>query len=193
MGVGGGGGWGEAGTNFLGGIFNRGSFIGVGGAVFGGWGEGQFSGGSNFPGSGGGGGACFFLEPLFKIILDDDNRVVLNNITSKEDTDYINASYINVSISNLLFYSAIRTVGRMIYPDNFPKYNINLSRPRWLSWTRRRLETRRCGFNSRRGRQHSFVEIDHEIFSRSFSPFRWFKKGSCQFLAKECAQYWLIA
>ena len=27
----------------------------------------------------------------------------------------------------------------------------------------------------------------------SFSPFRWFKKGSCQFLAKECAQYWLTA
>ena len=25
------------------------------------------------------------------------------------------------------------------------------------------------------------------------SPFRWFKKGSCQFLAKECAQYWLTA
>ena len=24
---------------------------------------------------------------------------------------------------------------------------------------------------------------------RSFSPFHWFKKGSCQFLAKECAQY----
>ena len=28
------------------------------------------------------------------------------------------------------------------------------------------------GFNPRRGRQHSFVEIDHEIFSMSFSPFR---------------------
>ena len=28
---------------------------------------------------------------------------------------------------------------------------------------------------------------------RSFSPFRWFKKGSCQFLAKEFAQYWLTA
>ena len=27
----------------------------------------------------------------------------------------------------------------------------------------------------------------------SFSPFRWFKKGSCQFLAKDCAQYWLTA
>ena len=45
------------------------------------------------------------------------------------------------------------------------------------------------GFNPRRDRQHSFVEIDHE----KFSPFRWFKKGSCQFLAKECAQYWLTA
>ena len=28
-----------------------------------------------------------------------------------------------------------------------------------------RLETRGRGFNPRRGRQHSFVEIDHEIFS----------------------------
>ena len=28
-------------------------------------------------------------------------------------------------------------------------------------------------------------------FLQSFSPFCWFKKNSCQFLAKECAQYWL--
>ena len=27
------------------------------------------------------------------------------------------------------------------------------------------LETGGCGFNPRQGRQHSFVEIDHEIFS----------------------------
>ena len=26
-----------------------------------------------------------------------------------------------------------------------------------------------------------------KYFLRSFSPFRWFKKDSCQFLAKECA------
>ena len=32
-----------------------------------------------------------------------------------------------------------------------------------------------------------------ETFLWSFSLFRWFKKGSCQFLAKECAQYWLTA
>ena len=30
-----------------------------------------------------------------------------------------------------------------------------------------------------------------KYFLRSFFPFRWFKKGSCQFLAKKCAQYWL--
>ena len=30
-----------------------------------------------------------------------------------------------------------------------------------------------------------------KYFLRSFSSFRWFKKGSCQFLAKECAHYWL--
>ena len=32
-----------------------------------------------------------------------------------------------------------------------------------------------------------------KYFLRSFSPFHWFKKGSCQFLAKESAQYWLTA
>ena len=32
-----------------------------------------------------------------------------------------------------------------------------------------------------------------KYFLRSFSPFCWFKKGICQFLAKEYAQYWLTA
>ena len=32
-----------------------------------------------------------------------------------------------------------------------------------------------------------------KYFLRSFSPFRLFRKGNCHFLAKECAQYWLIA
>ena len=50
------------------------------------------------------------------------------------------------------------------------------------------------GFNSRQGWQHSFVENDHEIFSMVILFLSLiFKKGSCQFLAKECAQYWLTA
>ena len=32
-----------------------------------------------------------------------------------------------------------------------------------------------------------------KYFLRSFSPFYSFKKGSCLFLVKECAQYWLTA
>ena len=37
-------------------------------------------------------------------------------------------------------------------------------------------------------RKHSFVEFGHEIISTVILfPFRWFKKGSCQLLAKECA------
>ena len=32
-----------------------------------------------------------------------------------------------------------------------------------------------------------------KYFLRSFFPFCWFKKGSCQFLEKECAQYWLTS
>ena len=31
-------------------------------------------------------------------------------------------------------------------------------------------------------RQHSFVEIGHEIISTAISPYRWFKFGSCQLL-----------
>ena len=38
-------------------------------------------------------------------------------------------------------------------------------RPWWLSWMHVRLETRRSRVQPRRGRQHSFLEIDHEIFS----------------------------
>ena len=44
------------------------------------------------------------------------------------------------------------------------------------------------GFDSRRVRQHYFVEMHHEIlkyFLRSYFPFHWFKNGSCKFLAKK--------
>ena len=35
--------------------------------------------------------------------------------------------------------------------------------------------------------------LNIKYFLWSFPPFCWFKMGSCQFLAKECAQYWLTA
>ena len=57
-----------------------------------------------------------------------------------------------------------------------------------------RLETRRSRVQPlpRSATFFSWILIV-KYFLRSFSPFRWFKKGSYQFLAKECAQYWLTA
>ena len=72
--------------------------------------------------------------------------------------------------------------------------HIRLCRPRWLSWMRRPTGDQEVAGSTP-------VEVGNilswrlimKYFLRSFSPFRWFKKGSCQFLAKECAQYWLTA
>ena len=47
------------------------------------------------------------------------------------------------------------------------------------------------GFNPRWGWQHSFVEIDHEIFSTVILSLPLIQEG--QFLVKECAHYWLTA
>ena len=37
-------------------------------------------------------------------------------------------------------------------------------------------------------RQITVLEIDHEIIATIILPCRWFKKGSCKFLGKVCAQ-----
>ena len=42
-------------------------------------------------------------------------------------------------------------------------------------------------------RQHSFVEIDHEIFPMAILSLLLIQEGQWLFLAKECAQYWLTA
>ena len=49
------------------------------------------------------------------------------------------------------------------------------------------------GFNPRRGRQHSFVEMDHEIFSTFILSLPLIQEGQLSVSAKECAQYWLTA
>ena len=54
--------------------------------------------------------------------------------------------------------------------EGFQKYIVNFllfkySRPRWLSWIRVRVVTRRLRVQPPPGRQHSFEEIDHEKFS----------------------------
>ena len=48
-----------------------------------------------------------------------------------------------------------------------------------------------CGFGHRRVGNILWWRLVMQYFPQSFSPFGWFKKGSCQFLVKECAHYWL--
>ena len=57
-----------------------------------------------------------------------------------------------------------------------------------------RLETRRSRVPPLpRSATFLSLRLIMKYFLRLFSPFRWFKKDSCQFLAKECAQFWLTA
>ena len=68
------------------------------------------------------------------------------------------------------------------------------SRPWWLSWMRRPTGDQEVtGSTPAEVGNILLWRLIMKYFLRSFSPFRWFKKGSCQFLAKECAQYWLTA
>ena len=69
-----------------------------------------------------------------------------------------------------------------------------MGRPRWLSWMRRPTGDQEvAGSTPTEVGNILSWRLIMKYFLLSFSPFRWFKKGSCQFLAKECAQYWLTA
>ena len=66
------------------------------------------------------------------------------------------------------------------------------SQPRWLNWLRSPTGDQEvAGSTPAEVGNILSWRLIMKYFLRSFSPFRWFKKGSCQFLAKECAQYWL--
>ena len=70
----------------------------------------------------------------------------------------------------------------------------SLCRPRWLIWMRRPIGDQEVAGSTP-------AEVDNMLscrlivkcFLRAFNPFRWFKKGGCQFLAKKCAQNWYTA
>ena len=66
--------------------------------------------------------------------------------------------------------------------------------PQWLSWMCRPTGDQEvAGSTPAKVGNILSWRLIMKYFLRSFSPFRWFKNGSCQFLAKECAQYWLTA
>ena len=68
------------------------------------------------------------------------------------------------------------------------------SRPQWLNWMHRLTGDQEvAGSTPAEVGNILSWRLIMKYFLQSFSPFRWFKKGSCQFLAKECAQYWLTS
>ena len=68
------------------------------------------------------------------------------------------------------------------------------TRTRWLSWMRRPTGDQEvAGSTPAEVGNILSWRLIMKYFLRLFSPFRWFKKGSCQFLAKECARCWLTA
>ena len=74
------------------------------------------------------------------------------------------------------------------------QYKNALSRPRGLSWMRRPTGDQEvAGSTPAEVGNILSWRLIMKYFLRSFSLFRWFKKGICQFLGKECAQYWLTA
>ena len=49
------------------------------------------------------------------------------------------------------------------------------------------------GFNSRQGQQHSFVEIDHEIFSTVILSLPLIQEGQLSVSGERICTYWLTA
>ena len=52
---------------------------------------------------------------------------------------------------------------------------------------------RRSRVQPRRGRQHSFVETDHEIFSTVILSLPLIQEGQLSVSGEKCAQYWITA
>ena len=93
------------------------------------------------------------------------------------------------------FYSqlmCLNTLDKWQISGSLPTWFAN--QPPWLSWVHiwqviggwSDWRPGGRGFDAEVGNILSWRLII-KYFLRSFSPFRWFKKGSCQFLAKECA------
>ena len=98
--------------------------------------------------------------------------------------------YIWINVSALYLAEILCLKNRMTWRWSTKLY----SRPRWLSWMRRPTGDQEvAGSTPAEVGNILSWRLIMKYFLRSFSPFRWFKKDSCQFLAKDCAQYWLTA
>ena len=91
--------------------------------------------------------------------------------------------------------SSLRLFFRWGHPLNtfLVVFFLVLSQLQWLSWMRIWRVIRRLGVQPPPGWQHSFMAVDHQIFSTVIPSLPLIKEVGCQFLAKECTQYWITA
>ena len=123
--------------------------------------------------------AISIIHSIFSVLHFKKTTQIRNGISYKEIVKQFFRQYIKFQICQISF--------------SLPS-NKRICRPRWLSWMRRPTGDQEvAGSTPAEVGNILSWRLIMKYFLRSFSPFRWFKKGSCQFLAKECAQYWLTA
>ena len=90
----------------------------------------------------------------------------------------------------LVWFCTSKTI---LSPSLLADFLLSVPPPRWLSWMRVQLVIRRLLVRPRQvGNIISWSLIKNILNGHSLT-FCWFKKGNCQFLAKECAKYSLTA
>ena len=125
-----------------------------------------------------------FFNPVFQVS------------TAKNEINLFNNHVLIVAPVTFAPAGAMTPSAEFLYYVKCPKLSYTnlcvLCRPRWLSWMRRPTGDQEvAGSTPAEVGNILSWRLIVKYFLRSFSPFRRFKKGSCQFLAKECAQYWL--
>ena len=136
--------------------------------------------------------APFFYSPLNTALIETTNRtkhkkkmatVDMVNVRPTEDQEVASST---PARSATFFCGITKTC---LY--NFDPLKPHFCWPWWLRMRRPTGDQEVAGSTLAEVGNSLSWRLIMKYFLWSFSPFRWFKKGICQFLAKECAQYWL--
>ena len=143
--------------------------------------------------------ACIFEHSLCAFWIDKESKFPYAENEDSDDTAQSDSS--GRSWYMLEGNSSCRSIIERFNHDLTTKAHLEMfshicssSRPRWLIWMRRPTGDQEvAGSTPAEVGNILSWRLIMKYFLRSFSSFSWFKKGSCQFLAKECTQYWLTA
>ena len=120
-----------------------------------------------------------------------EEKVYRENELSRLVSRFCHNLFVYLTLSSLSFCNGLFDL--WIWTPPLLQIDKQSSRPRWLSWMRRPTGDQEVAGSTPAEVDILSWRLIMKYFLRSFSPFFWFKKGSCQFLAKECAHYWLTA